>query len=48
MEYHENKNIYAIDYTFPKEKIQAKEESGWVTLTGEVNCNHQKNKTTVL
>ena len=48
MGYHKNKNIYAIDYTFPKDKIQAKGESGWVTLTGEVNWNHQKNNATVL
>jgi osmotically-inducible protein OsmY len=43
-------NAYKIDYAFPENKVMAKVEDGWVTLTGEVNWNYQKNnaKSTVI
>lgn len=35
-------NAYKNDYAFPEDKVKAKVENGWVTLTGEVNWNYQK------
>lgn len=41
---------YKNDYDFPEDKVKAKVENGWVTLTGEVNWNYQKDnaKSTVI
>lgn len=43
-------NAYKMDYAFPEDKVKAKVENGWVTLTGEVNWNYQKEnaKSTVI
>jgi osmotically-inducible protein OsmY len=43
-------NAYKMDYAFPENKVMAKVENGWVTLTGEVNWNYQKDnaKSTVI
>jgi osmotically-inducible protein OsmY len=43
-------NAYKNDYAFPEDKVTAKVENGWVTLTGEVNWNYQKDnaKSTVI
>lgn len=43
-------NAYKNDYAFPENKVKAKVENGWVTLSGEVNWNYQKDnaKSTVI
>lgn len=37
-------NAYKTDHAFPDNKVQAKVENGWVTLTGKLNWNHQKER----
>jgi osmotically-inducible protein OsmY len=43
-------NAYKNDYAFPEDKVKAKVENGWVTLSGEVHWNYQKDnaKSTVI
>lgn len=43
-------NAYKNDYAFPENKVKAKVENGWVTLSGEVNWSYQKDnaKSTVI
>ena len=43
-------NAYKNDHAFPEDKVKAKVENGWVTLTGEVNWYYQKEnaKSTVI
>jgi osmotically-inducible protein OsmY len=43
-------NAYKNDYAFAEDKVKAKVENGWVTLSGEVNWNYQKDnaKSTVI